>query len=196
MWTWVCRELLMLGEPFCVFGKQMALKYFWNSSNNLSQAVYHILTFAQSWNFLLNTQHGFFVVKQFRKEIQFNKFYISWPELLVLLWIIEKSINVETFAQTFLFLPYMENIDLFISNHLNLGFSVCLTLLLFLKMSFNLWLSDRESTPNNSAGIYNPRRGCPVLVFFLYEDSMFYIGKYLRKVRVSVYLGSSYNLPE
>lgn len=75
----------MLGELFCVFGKQMALKYFWNSSNNLSQAVYQILTFAQSWNFLLNTQHGFFVVKQFRKEIQFNKFYISWPELLVLL---------------------------------------------------------------------------------------------------------------
>lgn len=26
----------MLGELFCVFGKQMALKYSWNSSNNLS----------------------------------------------------------------------------------------------------------------------------------------------------------------
>lgn len=63
----------------------MALKYFWNSSSNLSQASNQILTFAQSWNFLLNTQYSFFVVKQFRKEIQFNKFYISWPELLALL---------------------------------------------------------------------------------------------------------------
>lgn len=90
----------------------------------------------------------------------------------------------------------MDNIDLFISNHLNLSFSVFLTLLLFLKISFNLWLSPRENTLNNSADIHNPRLGCPVLAFFLSEGSMFYIGKYLRKVRGPIYLGSSNSLPE
>ena len=57
----------------------------WFSWKPLSQACYQTLTLTQSWNFHLNTQHGFFVAKQFRKEIQFNKFYISWLELSVLL---------------------------------------------------------------------------------------------------------------
>ena len=57
----------------------------WFSWKPLSQACYQTLTLTESWNFHLNTQHGFFVAKQFRKEIQFNKFYISWLELSVLL---------------------------------------------------------------------------------------------------------------
>ena len=63
-----------------LFGKPMALKHFWNSSSSPSQD--QILTSAQFWNFLLNAQQGFFVVQQFRKEIELNKFYIFWPQPL------------------------------------------------------------------------------------------------------------------
>lgn len=64
----------------------MVLKNFWNSISNLSQACYQILKLLHSpGNFLLNIHHGFFAGKQLKEEIQFNKFYISWLELLALL---------------------------------------------------------------------------------------------------------------
>lgn len=52
--------------------------------SKLFQAYSRKVTFTWSWNFLLDTQRGFFVAKQFRKEIQLKTFYISWLELLAL----------------------------------------------------------------------------------------------------------------
>ena len=157
----IYRKLLTLREWFC-FGKQMAFKYFWNSS--FSGLLPN--TFTQSWNFLLNTQHGFFVVKPFRRQIQFNKFYISWLKLLVLLmnhWEVHKC---QEHLLGLLLLPYMANIHLFISQHLKLSLGVFPTLLLFLKISLDLQLGHTRQYCSGSPDVTPGWGGCAFFCFF------------------------------
>lgn len=100
-----------------------------------------------------------FVVKQFREEIRFNKFYISWLELLVPPLNHWEVHGCQVHLLGLLLLPYMANIHLFLSCHPESSFARFLTLLLFLNISLDLQLSHPRQFCQRREGLTRVTQG-------------------------------------